>query len=443
MSAPRGSSVPHTYVTRTGDPVPAAPARPSDKAADEAADEATYEATYEDVAPIRVDERPARVRPPITRRRRVIRRIRRGVLAVIVLVLIPVFWSYGHALTRPGSDSLGIRSTEWIKDNGGRGLVAWAEKTWYQHHAPKKGGQPLAKDIPAVTAPAHTGTTSLADVPAPPHLLVSQPLDGEGVWQPGPRSASGAPLVYTTFIQPSAEYSSLITGLAWLDPKRVRFQLFAGSEQPGGAGWHQMAPLPFSVRPGLVGAFNSGFKLSDSHGGYYAEGRVAPGHPLLDGQASLILYNDGRATVGAWGRDAQMGPNIAAVRQNLVLLIDNGQEAADLNRDSLVRWGFTPGNKTFVWRSGVGVDAGGHLIYAAGELTVHALADVLQAAGAVRAMELDINSTWVHFFTYHDDPSVPGGTGGGKLLPQMSAPTDLYFKPSSRDFIAAFSNESR
>jgi hypothetical protein len=223
-----------------------------------------------------------------------------------------------------------------------------------------------------------------------------------------------------------------------MDPTRVRFELYSGSQQPGGPGWNLMAPIPETLRPSLVAAFNSGFKLSDSHGGYFAEGRQAPDRPLVDGQASLVIFKDGHATVGAWGRDVRMGPNIEAVRQNLVLLIDNGQEAADLDHDSLVRWGFTPGNKTFVWRSGVGVDAAGHLIYAAGQLTVHALADVLQAAGAVDAMELDINSTWVHFFTYHDDPTVPGGTSGGKLLPQMGASTDIYFRPSERDFFAVF-----
>ncbi|MHB8467330.1 MAG: phosphodiester glycosidase family protein [Acidimicrobiales bacterium] len=253
-----------------------------------------------------------------------------------------------------------------------------------------------------------------------------------------PRAARPAPLVYTTFVQPSAEYSSLVTGLAWLDPKRVRLELYSGTEQPGGPGWNLTAPFPLSVRPSLIAAFNSGFKLSDSHGGYVAEGRQAPGRSLVNGQAALVIYKDGTATVGAWGRDAQMGPDVEAVRQNLVLLVDNGQEAPDLDRDSLVRWGFTPGNKTFVWRSGVGVDAHGHLIYAAGQLTIHALADVLQAAGAVRAMELDINSTWVHFFTYHDAPGAAGGTAGGRLLPQMSASTDEYFRSSSRDFFAAF-----
>lgn len=362
-------------------------------------------------------------------------------MAVVVLLLTPVAWSYGHALTRPGTDALGIRTTEWVKDHGGNGVVLWAERSWYAHHAPKRGGAPLAKDIPLVTTVPPTApptTVKAYDTPAHPRLLVTQPIDGEGVWQAGPRSAGGAPLVYTTFMRPNNENTSLVTGLAWMDPKRLRFELYSGSEQPGGSGWRLMAPLPFDVRPSLVTAFNSGFKLSDSHGGYFAEGHQAPGHPLVDGQASLVIRRDGTVDVGAWGRNDSMGPDIEAVRQNLSLLIDGGQEAADLDRDSQSRWGATLGNTVFTWRSGIGVDASGHLLYAGGKLTVHALADVLQAAGAVRAMELDINPTWVHCFTYHDEASVAGGTAGAKLLPQMSAGADEYFKPSSRDFVAAF-----
>jgi len=370
----------------------------------------------------------------------------RVIALALAVALAPVAWSYGHALTRPSSDSLGIRTTEWVKDHGGRGLVAWAEKSWYTHHAPKKGGVPAAENLPvATTVSGPTSTMSGPglkpathfDTPTPPRLLVATPLPGEGVWQAGPRSAGGGPLVYTTFMRPNDTYTSLVTGLAWMDPRRVRMQLYSGSEQPGGS-WQQMAPIPTDLRSSLVAAFNSGFKLSDSHGGYVAEGRQAPGRPLVDGKASLVIYKDGAATVGLWGRDAAMGPDIEAVRQNLVLLVDGGQEAPDLDHDSLNRWGFTPGNKTFVWRSGIGVDAQGHLIYAAGNLTVHALADVLKAAGCVRAMELDINSTWVHFLTYHDELAAPGGTAGTKLLPQMSASPELYFRSSSRDFLAVF-----
>ncbi len=360
-----------------------------------------------------------------------------------MVVLVPAAWSYGHALTRPGTDTLSIRTTEWVKDHGGNGAVLWAERTWYQHHAPKKHGAVDQKNLPVVanTAPSQraspTTTVETFDMPARPHLLVSTPIAGEGVWQPGPRSASGVPLVFTTFMRPNDVQTSLVTGVAWMDPKRLQFNLYSGSDEPGGAGWQHMAPIPFEERPDLVAAFNSGFKLTDSHGGYLAEGRQAPGHPLVAGQASLVIRKDGSVDVGTWGRDDTAGTDIMAVRQNLSLLIDGGVEAPDLDRDSS-KWGATLGNNVFTWRSGVGVDGGGHLIYVGGKLTVHALADVMRATGAVRAMELDINPTWVHFFTYHDDPSVPGGTGGGKLIPQMAAGTNEYFKPSGRDFIAAF-----
>ena len=54
-----------------------------------------------------------------------------------------------------------------------------------------------------------------------------------------------------------------------------------------------------------------------------------------------------------------------------------------------------------MWRSGVGVDAHGNLIYAAADIqTAESLAQILQRAGAVRAMELDINYEWTTFNFY-------------------------------------------
>ena len=66
------------------------------------------------------------------------------------------------------------------------------------------------------------------------------------------------------------------------------------------------------------------------------------------------------------------------------------------------------------------------------------LARTLLNAGAVQAMELDINTDWVSAFTYVPqdiaNPSSP--TVGVKLLPNMSRSADRYFSPGERDFFA-------
>ena len=67
------------------------------------------------------------------------------------------------------------------------------------------------------------------------------------------------------------------------------------------------------------------------------------------------------------------------MRQNLELLVDNGQlnPAVDENDTSVS--GATLGNNVFVWRSGVGVDANGALIYAGGPaMSVLSVAKTLQ-----------------------------------------------------------------
>jgi hypothetical protein len=142
-----------------------------------------------------------------------------------------------------------------------------------------------------------------------------------------------------------------------------------------------------------------------------------------------------------WGRDFQMGPDIASARQNLSLIIDNGVPAPDLATGGSAKWGATLGNKLLVWRSGVGVTANGALVYAGGNnLSATTLAGVLVRAGAVRAMELDINSEWVDYFTYGPPAptQAPTSLSATKLLPEMRASADRYLTDNSRDFIAIF-----
>jgi hypothetical protein len=129
-----------------------------------------------------------------------------------------------------------------------------------------------------------------------------------------------------------------------------------------------------------------------------------------------------------------------AVRQNLDLIVDGGQLVSGLDNNAGERWGHTVGNELFVWRSGVGVDAKGRILYVASEgLSVATLAALLQRAGAVRAMELDINHAWVSFNVFHHDAS--GAMSGTKLLDGMSKPASRYLSPDARDFIAVLARK--
>src|SRR4029453_1360989 len=84
--------------------------------------------------------------------------IRRGIALLVVLLLIPVGWSYVDALQRPGNESGGIRTVEWIRDHGGNGIVNTIERWWYTNNPPPEGGRPhriamqqTAGDVPVPT----------------------------------------------------------------------------------------------------------------------------------------------------------------------------------------------------------------------------------------------------------------------------------------------------
>jgi hypothetical protein len=180
-----------------------------------------------------------------------------------------------------------------------------------------------------------------------------------------------------------------------------------------------------------VATFNSGFKLEDSGGGF-AEG----GHtyaPLKPGLATITRYRNGRIDVNAWNGGPDVGPNIIYARQNLPLIVNHGRPNPNLSDGP--EWGATLGNAILVWRSAVGVDRYGNLIYAsAPDQTVRSLAAIMIRAGAVRAMELDINTYWTSFITYR----FPGAQDPANLLASMDRSPQRYLTPDDRDFFAVY-----
>jgi hypothetical protein len=276
-------------------------------------------------------------------------------------------------------------------------------------------------------------------LPAPAAIvpIASPPVAGEGQWSPVGRLVKGVAAIYETELRPSTIHTSYVVGVAWMDPKLLKATLYSGSQIPGGGPYSHTAPISATAANSLDAAFNAGFLMSDSNGGYYTDTKAVV--PLRTGVASFVVYKNGSFTVGQWGRDVAMGSNVVSVRQNLDLLVDNGQVVpAAYSRNTTV-WGKTLGGGLFVWRSGLGVTANGALVYVGGPgLDIADLANILVRAGAVRAMELDINTDWVNYSTYA--PATPGGTAtaanGSELLPGMTGTPGRYFQTWwARDFI--------
>jgi len=259
---------------------------------------------------------------------------------------------------------------------------------------------------------------------------------GDGLWRPVGRAVNGISAVYETNLKIPDEPGA-IAGIVWMDMRLLRATLYSGSISPGGLTWKFTAPVQPAAAKTLVVAFNGGFKFPASRGGYLSEGKLV--FPLRVGAASLVIFKNGSATVGQWGRDVTMGPTVVAVRQNLDLLVDHGQPVPGLSHYDTSAWGSTLGGIPNVWRSGVGVTANGALVYVAGpSLTVVDLADLLVRAGAIRAMELDINPYWTIFADY--SPSTPTGiaapSNGVDLLAGMTGSPARFFELSwARDFI--------
>lgn len=139
-----------------------------------------------------------------------------------------------------------------------------------------------------------------------------------------------------------------------------------------------------------------------------------------------------------------MSSDIESVRQNLRLLVDDAKVTK--SADSAVRssWGGTLGGAYFVWRTGIGVRADGDIVFAVGDsLSARTLARVLKAAGAVRAMQLDINPDWAAGFWFSEPTAASASRRPvpHKVL-NFKKPLYRWFTATSRDFYSVHLRES-
>ena len=353
-------------------------------------------------------------------------------LVVAVLMIVPGV-SYAQAMTAPGYASWQDRSVGWVRDNGGAPLVNAIENWWYTRHAPSDAAPPAAalpqlNSRSPVVAPG--GGVPAASAPrAIAPLAGVAPLPGEGVWSVDVTGTGGQPVVESTYLRPDSAHASVLAGVVWVPAGATSAHLVPGTKQP--TGWGGAAAIPAADLPSLVATFNSGWKFSDMAGGFYLEGRQRPA--LQDGFASVVIGTDGQVRVGQWGRDATMGPDVVAVRQNLHLIVDGGAPVNGLESNGGGLWGSAHNQLQYTWRSGLGTDAAGNLIYVAGNgLTLQTLATAMSDAGIQRGMQLDIHTKMVNFALWAHPAGGPATATN--LLPDMGASPTRYVSADQRDF---------
>ena len=184
-----------------------------------------------------------------------------------------------------------------------------------------------------------------------PAAVVEQ---NEGVWQPTGRLVGGHPAVYTTYVRPDAVHTSYYTGLMWLDTKLLQANYVVGLEQPGGGPnpWGSQIPEPSAphadrrVQLRLQDGLRQRRRVPRRQDDGAARRRVG----VVRDQAGRQ-----RRASACGAATSRWAPDIKAVRQNLVLIVDNGaaqpRDAGErhhrVRRDARQQG-------VYVWRSGVG-----------------------------------------------------------------------------------------
>lgn len=372
------------------------------------------------------------------------KRLRRLVIVCSILTIITViFFSSGNG-------QAGAWTADALRVVFGPTITAQIE-SWYlglsdtthqvQYHL---SGQQVAAPWTEGSTPPNIPTapptkSTLAPMPLtriPP--TVTPALAGEGVWLAqgtAPAPYNYLPLDAKTFIRPDLSHPYAIVTLLQFDERFFRLHMVAGTIEPGGPrGVYGPGVIPAPDQKGnaLLAAFNGGFKYADGQYGLKTNGVIYV--PPQPGAATLALTKKGQILLGSWGVHPLLNSansDLVAWRQNASLLINNGV-INPLTQDGAA-WGGTILNRAYTWRSGIGITAHGTLIYAAGDaLTALTLGEALKAAGAVMAMQTDINPFWVRAFLYNRTSH--GQRNVLKLNPAMQGDGSEYLYGTQRDF---------
>ena len=270
--------------------------------------------------------------------------------------------------------------------------------------------------------------------PPPIKPVFAHPLPGEGMWKRTGPLVNGRPPVLVTTFRTELDNPGIVAYVAWFDHTRTALAYYPGRYEPperSGAGADD-GPL----RPALAAARHLQRWLhlrrrSQRLDRQRTRERAAHGRQRDTGRLQERSRRD---------REVERRPErrperrVGTPEPRSDRLERTPQPRAEHGPEQL-QWGYTLGGVARVWRTGVGIDRRGNLIFvAADDQTVISLAQILQHVGAVRAMEFDINPEWHTLITYtHHHGLVPT-----LIEPQPMQSPNRYLVPDNRDFFAVY-----
>jgi hypothetical protein len=268
--------------------------------------------------------------------------------------------------------------------------------------------------------------------PKPVKTVFSPPLPGEGVWKPaGPKYHGGPPVLLTVF-RTEKDYPRDLAWAAWFDHKRTALAYYPGRYEPPNAAQRGPMMVPYGQRYRLLATFNSGFTHQYSGDGSAVNGQMD--EPLRQGEATLVGYKTGQLAIIKWNGGENAGKTVAFARQSLPPIVWDGKLNPELDNSN--RWGEAYGTSGLrVWRTAVGIDRRGNLVFVVAEdQDIFSIARLMLRVHCVRAMQFDINSFWHTLITYrHKDGLQPT-----LVEPQPNHSAQRYLTPDDRDFFAVY-----
>ena len=269
----------------------------------------------------------------------------------------------------------------------------------------------------------YSSTTTVSKAP----VEVCRPWKPMDAW-------TGRPFTVLTASFPiSPQVPGVAAYAAWIRTSRTDLSLYPGYKGPGPtSGVDRGAEMvPLGARVGLLATFNSGFYEADGAGGFYTHHTLF--FPMVKGLATVVRYTNGTIDIVSRSGAAHPASTVQMARQNLPLLV-NASRATPLSADNS-KWGLTLHGLAAVWRTAIGVDSRGNLLYvAAPNQTAASLAALMVRLHCVRAMELDINPEWPIFVTY----AARGAVGPSLFVPNPNQIPNRFLYSSTKDFFAVF-----